>query len=148
VTLPSHPFRGRRFAVVRLLVLVDGRRAVEVDGPDGRLLRLPEAWTDRGAPWTVPQIEGREVRLCARGLLELAHAVAAALDPPPVPSQIRARATRKPPSGPVDVPVRERRTQPTVLGRAADRGAARSARRVGHARSQGASGRSGRGGAS
>ena len=73
VTLPVHPFCGRRLVLIYSAVTKDGRRYVHVEGPRREMIVLPEEWTDRGAPVaTLPRVGEREVLLSARGLLELA----------------------------------------------------------------------------
>jgi hypothetical protein len=97
VTLPVHPFRGRRLVFVRSAVTEDGRRYVHVEGPRREVIVLPEEWTDRGAPVaTPPRVGEREVLLSARGLLELARTVADALDRQHEPRQVSGQASTKP----------------------------------------------------
>jgi hypothetical protein len=92
VTLPVHPFCGRRLVLIYSAVTKDGHRYVHVEGPEREMIVLPEAWTDRGAPVAAPpRVSGRDVLLSARGLLELARTVADALDRQRDPRQV-ARA--------------------------------------------------------
>lgn len=80
VTVPIHPLHGVELRVVRIeRSSQDGRRYVVVEHVRGEALRLPIEWTDRGPPWVPPQVDGRPVRLGARGLLRLADAVDAVL---------------------------------------------------------------------
>jgi hypothetical protein len=55
------------------------RQMIIAEVADGGHIELPVDWTDRGAPWTTPKVDGREVRLGARGLLALSQAVDTAL---------------------------------------------------------------------
>lgn len=88
VTMPIHPLRGLK---LKLLGLrrdhLTRRQTLIAEAADGSQLVLPVEWTDRGAPWAVPTLRGKPVRLCAHGLLLVGRAVATALcrklDPPP-----------------------------------------------------------------
>ena len=80
ITLAIHPLAGKKLQVVAVVREQGRPRYVHVELPDRRTLRVPIEWTDRAEPRAVPLCDGREVRLCARGLLELSRAVAAALD--------------------------------------------------------------------
>jgi len=74
--MPVHPLKGIKVAVIRTQRDPTARSTmiiVEVPG-EGRLV-LPIEWTDRGPPWSTPTVDGREVRLSARGLLAAAQAV-------------------------------------------------------------------------
>ena len=77
VTMPIHPLNGVDLAVVRFeRDYQHGGRYVVVERPQGGpVLRLPIEWTDRGPPWVPAQVDGRPVRLAASGLLRLARAV-------------------------------------------------------------------------
>src|SRR6185312_10262626 len=81
VTLPVHPFCGRQFVLIRSFrSAADGRRYVQIEGPQREMIVLPEEWIDRGPAIAPPLIAGRQVLLSARGLVELAGAVADVLD--------------------------------------------------------------------
>jgi hypothetical protein len=80
VTLAIHPLVGKKLRVAATVRDLGLLRYVNVECPDGRTLRLPLEWTDRAEPRAAPLCDGREVRLSARGLLELSRAVATALD--------------------------------------------------------------------
>jgi hypothetical protein len=138
VTLPVHALTSRSLAVVRHVRSDDGtRRYIDAEHPHGGTIRLPIEWTDRAPLPAPPRIGDREVRLDARGLVELAAAVEAALGEKVGPAD---------PSGsmPRDSDAcSEGRPAPGVVLAVAD-GAARPARRVGRARSQDASRRGGR----
>jgi len=78
--MPIHPLKGMALAVVRTRrEQLSRRQTVVAEVADGGHIELPVDWTDRGAPWVTPRLAGREVKLCARGLLALARAVDAAL---------------------------------------------------------------------
>jgi hypothetical protein len=79
ITLPAHPLRDRSLPLVRLVRAQEGDGYADVEHPDGGPFHVPLGWTDRAAPTSVPQSEGREVRLSAAGLLQMAAAVRAAL---------------------------------------------------------------------
>ena len=144
VTLPVHPFCGRRLVLIYSAVTKDGRRYVHVEGPEREMIVLPEAWTDRGAPVAAPpRVSGREVLLSARGLLELARTVADALDRQRDPRQVSEEASIKRSSEPVDAISPDRSTRSNSSGRAAGRRAARPGGRVGNPRAQDAAGRGG-----
>jgi len=101
--MPVHPFCGRKLPLVHPVVTADGRRYLDLAVPDGTMLRVPVEWTDRGAPVAPPRIDGRDVRLSARWLLELAGAVADMLDQQRGQPHISEQASiEEPPSGPVD----------------------------------------------
>jgi hypothetical protein len=80
IVLPAHPLRGRPLPLVRLVRVREGEGYADVEHPDGGPFRVPLGWTDRAAPWVVPQLGGRDVRLSVTGLQQLAMAVEAALD--------------------------------------------------------------------
>ena len=136
--MPIHPLNGVELPVVHFeRDHQHGRRYVVVEHPRGGTLRLPIEWTDRGPPWVPPQVDGRPVRLAASGLLRLANAVHAAFDRTLAIAGPRSPDSSSGPeggngdattssSGRADEPDR-RRPQ-------------RSARRVGDARAQDASG--------
>jgi hypothetical protein len=142
VTLPTHPLQGLRLPVARAVRAADGRRYVDVEHPQGLLVRLALEWTDRGGPLVPPHVQDREVRLAVRGLLELVRAVAAALDQHRAGPQGNAQVPCDARSNPLDAVTPERPTEQDALARAADAGAARDAQRLGHARAQNASRRS------
>ena len=147
VTLPIHPFCGRLFVLIRSFTsAADGRRYVQIEGPQREMIVLPEEWTDRGPSCAPPQLDGREVLLSARGLVELAGAVADVLDRARRPPQESTQGKSKPLSGPVDAKAPDRPTRSTPAGRAANRRAARPAGRVDDTRTQSRSGRHARGG--
>ena len=79
MTMPIHPLCGETLEVVRWVRFPDGRRYVDVQHPhDGRVVRLPLAFTDR-APSLVPPGDGKETTLfSAGGLQRLAAAIEAA----------------------------------------------------------------------
>jgi hypothetical protein len=79
ITLPAHPLRDRPLPLVRVLRSREGEGFVDVEHPDGGSFRVPLSWTDRAAPWVVPQVEGRDVRLSPAGLKQMALVVRAAL---------------------------------------------------------------------
>ena len=64
---------------MRLLRSREGEGFVDVEHPDGGSFRVPLRWTDRAAPWVVPQVDGYDVRLSPDGLKQMALAVRAAL---------------------------------------------------------------------
>jgi hypothetical protein len=66
--------------LVRLVRFREGEGYVDVEHPDGAPFRVPLGWTDRAAPWVVPQLDGRDARLSVAGLRQLAMAVQVALD--------------------------------------------------------------------
>ncbi len=76
VTLPIHPLRGQRLAVLRQSQDRDGQRRFDVAHPLGGTIRMPQDWTDRALrPATPPQ---PPLLAQAPALLRLAQAVAAA----------------------------------------------------------------------
>ena len=79
ITLPAHPLRDRPLPLVRLLRSREGEGFADVEHPDGGSFRVPLSWTDRAAPWVVPQVDGHDVRLSPDGLKQMALAVRAAL---------------------------------------------------------------------
>lgn len=80
--MPVHPLKGVKLVVLRVQrdhLARSHTVIVEAPAPcEGRLV-LPIEWTDRGPPWATPLVDGKEVRLCARGLLAMARAVEVAL---------------------------------------------------------------------
>lgn len=75
MTLPIQPFKGMSLRVVREeRESRSGRRFVVVESPIAGDLRLPEEWTDRRPLPAPPLLDGLEVRLSARGLVQLAKA--------------------------------------------------------------------------
>ena len=48
MTLPIHPFVDEEFEVIYSARTADGHSWYHVLLPDGRTLRLPQEWTDRG----------------------------------------------------------------------------------------------------
>ncbi|WP_373372238.1 hypothetical protein [Sorangium atrum] len=125
-----HPLKGQRLPVVSSVRGQDGRRYVDAEHPQGWTIRLPIEWTDRAGPGVTPRWHGREVRLDARGLLELARAVRTALDlhreEPNTQTVASAKASQ---------PAHASAEDPSVVD-APRNNAARSAGRVGHARPQ------------
>jgi hypothetical protein len=79
ITLPAHPLRDRPLPLVRLLRSREGEGFADIEHPDGGSFRVPLGWTDRAAPWVVPQLDGRDVRLSPAGLKQMALVVRAAL---------------------------------------------------------------------
>jgi hypothetical protein len=80
--MPVHPLKGAKLVVVRVQCerLARSQRViVEAPGEGAGHFVLPIEWTDRGPPWATPVVDGKEVRLSARGLLALVQAVDAAL---------------------------------------------------------------------
>lgn len=78
--MPIHALHGRELKLVRLRRDHGTRRqTVIAEVGDGSHIVLPIDWTDRGAPWATPRLGGRDVKLCARGMLLLGKAVATAL---------------------------------------------------------------------
>jgi hypothetical protein len=79
VTMPIHPLCGETLEVIRWVRFPDGRRYVDVQHPhDGRVIRLPLAFTDR-APSLVAPSDGKKTTLfSAGGLQRLAAAIEAA----------------------------------------------------------------------
>lgn len=72
--MPIHPLKGLALKVVGSRREQLSRRLMIIaEVADGEHIELPVDWTDRGAPWPTPKLAGREVRLCARGLLALAR---------------------------------------------------------------------------
>src|SRR5262249_47849619 len=80
VCMPIHPLNGQQLRVVRTERDRHGRQFITVEHPTGFWLRLPAAWTDRGAPLSPPQVGGRQARLSITALVRLARAVRAKLD--------------------------------------------------------------------
>jgi hypothetical protein len=78
VTLPVHPLAGHVLAVVRSVRCSDGRRYVDLQHPDGHVFRLPEGYTDRGAPTVATGVAGHGLRAMVQDLLRVAAAVGAA----------------------------------------------------------------------
>ena len=78
--MPIHPLKGLELKLVGLRRdHVARRQTVIAEVADGSHIVLPIEWTDRGMPWMAPRLGGRDIRLCARGLLSLARAVETAL---------------------------------------------------------------------
>ncbi len=129
--MPIHPLAGLELDLVRErrdhLTASD---TLIVEAPDGGRMVLPIAWTDRGPPWVTPTRAGREVRLCARGLLALARAIDAALH-----QKLGPRPETCP--GSAEAPHLNEGSDESYRGRIADMGrpdadgSARSARSVG-----------------
>jgi len=126
VTLPIQPFAGMALALVRLERDHQGRRYVIVEHPHGGQLRLPLDWTERAAPASPPQVNGRDVRLSIRGLRALAAAVGIARSRKLDLSEVGAA----PSSQAEEASTPSARATGRVV-RAVGRGAARPARRVG-----------------
>ena len=70
--MPIHPFFGARLSVLGALRWGTGQRYVVVELPSGQRVRLPEEWTDRCVPATPPRVDGQELRVSGRALLDLA----------------------------------------------------------------------------
>jgi hypothetical protein len=131
VTMPIHPFKGMSLRVVREeRDSRSGRRFVVVESPTAGDLRLPEEWTDQRPLPAPPLLDGHEVRLSARGLIQLAKAtddiLGQALESSSTVSTLDGQAGRA------------RRNPAGGLVHPADDDAARAARSVGHARPQSA----------
>jgi hypothetical protein len=78
--MPVHPLKGFKLDILRARRDHLARRQTFIaELPGGAHIVLPVEWTDRGPPWVTPTIDGKEVRLSARGLLALARAVDTAL---------------------------------------------------------------------
>ena len=78
--MPVHPLKGLKLDVVRIQREDSARRrTVVAELPGGGGIVLPIEWTDRGPPWAAPTVDGQQVRLSARGLLQSAQAVETAL---------------------------------------------------------------------
>jgi hypothetical protein len=137
--MPIHPLSGIELAVVRFeRDYQHGARYVVVERPHGGPhLRLPLEWTDRGPPWVPPQVSGRPVRLAASGLLRLAKAVQA------VQARTLAISVPRSPDSSSGPDGGKGDATPSSSDRAQESGGCRpprSARRVGDARTQKASG--------
>lgn len=120
----------------------DGRQYIDVENPRGGALRLPIDWTERGNPLVAPRVHGSEIRLSARGLVELANAVAAAVALPPVALKRNEGGDIEATSKPGEASAVERRAGDPFLEHASSACAARRDRRVGHARAETAARRS------
>ena len=78
--MPIHPLHGLALNVVSTRRDRVGRRLLVVaEVPAGGRIVLPVEWTDRGPPWTVSSLDGRQVRLDAAGLRALAEVVYAVM---------------------------------------------------------------------
>jgi hypothetical protein len=139
--MPVHPLVGVKLELVRLRRDHRARRDTLIaEVPGGGRIVLPVEWTDRGAPWATPTVDGREVRLCARGLLALARAVDAARRQEVGHHAAASSASAEAPQPSEDSDVSSRECSPDVGG--ADAGnAARSAGRMGEPDAQDASAR-------
>jgi hypothetical protein len=88
VTMPIHPLKGLALKLVGIQRDHLARRQMVIaEVADGSHIVLPIDWTDRGTPWVVPRLRGRDVRLSEGGLLSLARAVETALRQKLGPSQ-------------------------------------------------------------
>jgi hypothetical protein len=127
--------------VVRYVRGQDGREQVDAEHPRGWTIRLPVEWTDRAAPASPPCLNGQEVRLAARGLLELGRAIRVAMDAldpgvtvPNTPAAGTAEAGQK--GDPNDGSPEGRAGRESRMGSTVNDSATRGARRVGYARAQ------------
>jgi hypothetical protein len=144
ITMPVHPLLGIELELVRTCRDHLARRDMLIaEVPGGRRLVLPVEWTDRGAPWVTPTVDGREVRLSARGLLALACAVDAACRDGAGASAPASSVLAEAPQPSEDPHVSSRKRTPDVDGTDA-RDAARSAGRVGKPDAQDAPAKRGR----
>lgn len=83
ITLPIHPFAGKRLRVrreIRRVGAVSARCDFEVEDPHGRTVTVPLAWTDR-APPTGLLVPADGVHAAAPQLLALARLVREVFDP-------------------------------------------------------------------
>ena len=142
--MPVHPLLGIKLELVRTRRDHVARRDTLIaEVPGGGRLVLPVEWTDRGTPWATPMVDGREVRLCARGLLALARAVDAAHRKEVGQFLVASSASAKAPQPSEDPDVSSRKRTPD-MGRTDAGDAARSAGRVGEPDAQDASAKRGR----
>jgi hypothetical protein len=78
VTMPTHPFFGRKMAVEHVERGMRGIKFITVKHPFDGLLRLPMEWTDRTNADAPPSAHGIILKAGVRQLLLLAKACAAA----------------------------------------------------------------------
>lgn len=80
VTLAIHPFHGRRFPVLRVDRDVQGAQGsgyLVLGLPEGGVLRLPAAWTDRAEPGSLPRMRPTRYLVSVVELRQLAALVEA-----------------------------------------------------------------------
>jgi hypothetical protein len=143
VTMPIHPLNGLELKLVGMrLDHLARRQTLIAEVADGSHIVLPVDWTDRGSPWVAPKLGGRDVRLCARGLLALARAIETGLRQKLGPSPKTCSAfTEAEHASKSDVSSRD---QAGCVGGPDVDDAARPARRVGKSAAQGAQRKRGR----
>jgi hypothetical protein len=74
VTMPIHPLKGLELKLVGMRRDHLARQQTLIaEVADGRHIVLPIDWTDRGSPWVCPRVDGKDVRLCSRGLAVLSR---------------------------------------------------------------------------
>lgn len=78
--MPIHPLKGLELKLVGMRRDHLARRLTLIaEVADGSHIVLPIDWTDRGTPWACPRVNGKDVRLCVRGLTAMGRAVETAL---------------------------------------------------------------------
>jgi hypothetical protein len=78
--MPIHPLKGLELKLVGMRRdHLARQQTLLAEVEDGSHIVLPINWTDRGSPWVCPRIDGKDVKLCSRGLTSLGQAVETAL---------------------------------------------------------------------